>query len=50
MTIRLIGNNFSINEVTGLAKQMINHRLVTKQTKPEGALVEKVINFGSILS
>lgn len=33
----------SINTVRDLAKQMINHKLVTKQTKPGGVLVEKVI-------
>ena len=34
-----------------LAKQMINYKLVTKQTKPEGVLVEKVtINQSSIVN
>ena len=26
-----------------LAKNMLNHRLVTKQTKPEGVMVEKIM-------
>jgi len=32
----------SVNVVHGLAEQMINHRLVTKQTKADGVLVQKV--------
>lgn len=33
----------NLDEVKSLTKQMIHHKLVTKQTKPEGALVEKVM-------
>lgn len=40
LTINLF---LSLDEVKSLTKQMIHHKLVTKQTKPEGALVEKVI-------
>jgi succinyl-CoA synthetase beta subunit len=31
-----------IQSISGLTRQMINHRLTTKQTSPDGVLVNKV--------
>lgn len=40
--------SYSANEVEGLVKEMVGHKLITKQTPKEGILVRKVMVAESV--